>query len=121
MEPLLLFALLCALAPWLVARLHPLLSGVTRPMVYLLVAAQVSIVPVLVALDPQLDFGSDTYSLGAGIGIALILYVEMFFVAGSMVGLLAGMSYIGRRERKAAEARAAEMLALLEAGERPDL
>jgi len=97
--------LACAIAPYLLARLHPLLGPLTRPLVYLLVAAQVLAFPVLVWLDPVLDFGSDTYSLGAGISIALIFAIEMIFIVGSGAGLLAATAFLERREQAAAVQR----------------
>jgi hypothetical protein len=89
------------------ASLHFVLGGLTRPLLYLLAVAQAAIVPVLVALDPDVSFGSETYSLGAGIAIAFIATVEMVFLLGTAVGLLAALAYIGHRERTAASARLA--------------
>lgn len=105
MAKLLLYGLGCAVAPYLVARLYPLLRGVTRPMVYLLVIAQLLVVPVRVALDPDIDFGSQVYSLAAGLSMMLILTVEAFFAAGSAAGLLAALAHLRQRERDDAHAR----------------
>lgn len=105
MQKLLLYGLACAVAPYVLARLYPLLRGLTRPLVYLLAAGQLLIVPVRVALDPGLDFGSDVYSLGAGISIALILTVEMVFAVGTAVGLIAATAHLRRREHDDARAR----------------
>jgi hypothetical protein len=81
----------------------------TKLLVYLLAAAQVLIVPVLVALDPDISFGSDVYSLGAGVGIMLITAIEFVFVLGTAVGVLAGISYINRQEHAVDVARVAAM------------
>jgi hypothetical protein len=109
MTRILSFGLICALAPLVLARLHFLLGGLTRALVYILAAAQILMVPVLVALDPDISFGSDAYSLGAGVGIMLITAIESVFVLGTVLGVLAGTSYINRREHAADVARAAAM------------
>jgi hypothetical protein len=73
--------------------------------VYLLAAAQVLIVPVLVAMDPDISFGSDTYSLGAGVGIILIGAIELAFVAGTLIGLFAATNFLRRKEAQQQIAR----------------
>lgn len=55
------------------------------------------VILVLLALDPSMDFGSDTYSFGAGIMIMLIPGIELVFLAGSTVGSLAAMAILKRR------------------------
>jgi hypothetical protein len=104
MSRLLLFGLLCALAPWLLARCRFVFGGLTRTLVYLLAGVQVLIVPLLIAMEPDISFGSDSYSLGAGIAIVLIGAIEFLFVTGTAVGLLAALSFLRRED--AAEARA---------------
>ena len=99
MERLLLAGAACAVLPVLAAQLRPVLGGLTRPLVWLLAAAQVLAVPVAVALDPDLDFGSDTYSLGAGLAIMLIGGVELVLVAGTAVGLLLALPTLRNRPR----------------------
>lgn len=109
MNRLLLYGLLCALAPWLLAWLRVLFGELTRTLVYLLAAAQLLIVPVLVALDPDISFGSDGYSLGAGLGIVLIAGIEFVFLIGTALGLLLALGHLRRRERAEAVARVEAM------------
>src|SRR4028119_1666172 len=92
MQQLLVFAILCVLGPCLVAGLHFLLGGLTRTLIYLVAFAQVLVVPVMLALEPDISFGSDVYSLGAGIGIALIGALELIFLAGSAAGLFIALT-----------------------------
>lgn len=104
------FTLLCVLAPWLLARCHFLFGPLTRWLVYLLSAAQVLAVPVLVALDPDISFGSDTYSLGAGIGMILIGTVELAFLVGTVIGLFAATTFLRRKEAQQQIARTQAIL-----------
>lgn len=118
MTKLLLYGLACAIAPYLLARLHPFLRGFTRPLVYLWVAGQLLIVPVRVALDPDIDFGSDVYSLAAGLSIMIILAVELVFVTGSVAGLLAATRHLRRREQEDAQTRWHQLESGLDDGRR---
>ena len=106
MKQLLFFGLVCVVAPCILSRLHFVFGGLTRSLVCLLALGQILIVPVLVALEPDISFGSDGYSLGGGVSIMLITAIEFVFVLGTAVGLWAGISSINRRERAADTARA---------------
>jgi hypothetical protein len=68
------------------------------------------VVPVLVWLDPEISFGSDSYSLGAGIGIVLILVVELVIAVGTAIGLMIAHWYLRRREKAAALAQLEQMI-----------
>jgi hypothetical protein len=67
-------------------------------LVYLLVAAQILVVPIAVALEPDISFGSNVYSLGAGLSIMLIGAVELVFIAGSGLGLTIATAFLNRGE-----------------------
>jgi hypothetical protein len=109
MEQLLLYGALCALVPCFVASLHWLLGELTKPLIYLIALGQALLVPVLVAIDPNISFGSDAYSLGAGVSIMLIVAVESVFLMGTGLGVLLGTYYVNRREHAADVDRAAAM------------